>query len=348
MLIRSLQLSIPMIAVLVVAVADPGRGRAEGSPMRALVGTFVYAGSSERGRKMIDHAIEHATEEMGFLRECIASDRLEEKTAIAPGIVIAREKNMVTVGFQGATYRSRINGGWVTATSPGGESISVRRRIRGNKLVQDIRTKKGQRVNLFRARGNVSSHSSSCRSSIAPPSAFRAAGRSIPNVKPPKVSIASVSIAKMPSNRDLASYYCAQYLGPLTCRAFGPVPKTSDIEFAFDVELALANSSKVPLPPVQTLFAFTAFPGGQDAQNLGTVPPSDELKMVVRLGLDPVQMLGLIRQLGKGELDRIKKGQIPEFTIPYEIEGTAWASVESLGRLATGFGPAAGQWRLQR
>ncbi|MDH3654766.1 MAG: hypothetical protein OEN21_10895 [Myxococcales bacterium] len=230
-------------------------------------------------------------------------------------------------------------------------------------------------------------------------------GSKIPNVKPPKVTIASVSMANMPSNRDLASYYCAQYLGPLICRAFGPVPKTSDIEFAFDVELALANSSTVPLPLVQTLFAFTAFPEAQDAQNLGTVclsfcedpdncrqdanacrsdepeirdirdfanaatgflistalgerkfsdlrvrtvPPNDEMKMVVRLGLDPLQMVGLIRQLGQGELERIKKGQIPEFNIPYEIEGTAWVSVESLGRLATGFGPAAGQWRLQR
>ena len=142
-----------MIAILVVAVANPGHGRAEGSPMRALVGTFVYAGSSERGRIMIDRVIELATEDMGFLRESIASDRLEEKTAIAPRIVIAREKNMVTVEFQGATYRSRINGGWVTATSPGGESITVRHRVRGDKLVQDIRTKKGRRVNLFRARG---------------------------------------------------------------------------------------------------------------------------------------------------------------------------------------------------
>jgi hypothetical protein len=59
-------------------------------------------------------------------------------------------------------------------------------------------------------------------------------------------------------------------------------------------------------------------------------------------------MVGLIRQLGQGELSRIKKGEIPEFNIPYEIEGTAWVAVESLGRLATGFGPAAGQWRLQR
>lgn len=152
-MIRSLHLSIPIIAILVVAVVNPGRGRAERSPKRALVGTFEHAGSSEPGRIMIDRAIELATEEMGFLRESIASDRLEENTVISRRIVIAREKKMVTVEFQGATYRSRIDGGWVTATSPGGESISVRHRIRGDKLVQEIRTKKGRRVNLFRARG---------------------------------------------------------------------------------------------------------------------------------------------------------------------------------------------------
>ena len=59
-------------------------------------------------------------------------------------------------------------------------------------------------------------------------------------------------------------------------------------------------------------------------------------------------MVRLIRELAKGELERVKKGQMPELVIPYEIEGTAWVAVESLGRLATGFGPAAGQWRLER
>ncbi len=237
--------------------------------------------------------------------------------------------------------------------------------------------------------------------------ALSAAGRGARalDVDPPKVSIAAVRMADMPSSRALASYYCAQYLGPLICRAFGPVPQTSDIHFAFDVELELQNSSKVPMPLVQTLFAFTAFPEARGAQNLGTVclsfcedpsncrqtadacvsdepeikdirdfagaaagflfataigerkfsdlrvrtiPPNDRTRMVVRLGLDPVQMVGLIREYASGEVDRIRKGQIPELAIPYEIEGTAWVSVESLGRLATGYGPAAGQWRLAR
>lgn len=231
------------------------------------------------------------------------------------------------------------------------------------------------------------------------------AGSSIPDVKPPNVRISAVRMADMPTARDLASYYCSQYLGPLICKAFGSVPQISDIHFAFDVELELANSSKVPLPLVQTLFAFTAYPEVQSAQNLGTVclsfcedpnnctqdanacrsdepeirdirdfanaaagflfatalgeknfsdlrvrtiPANDQMKMVVRLGLDPVQMVGLIREFAQGEIADVRQGRIPDFSIPYEIEGTAWVSVESLGRLATGFGPAAGQWRLQR
>ena len=225
------------------------------------------------------------------------------------------------------------------------------------------------------------------------------------DIRPPKVSIAAVSLVEMPSNGELASYYCAQYLGPLICRAFGPVPATEDINFAFDVELELGNPNRVPLPLVQALFAFTAFPEAQDARNLGTVcvsfcedpnhceqdanactsdepeirdindfanaavgfliatalgerrfsdlrvrtiPANDRMRMVVRLGLDPVQMIDLIRKLGKDQLERIKRAQMPDFVIPYEIEGTAWISVESFGRLATGFGPAAGQWQLRR
>jgi hypothetical protein len=69
--------------------------------------------------------------------------------------------------------------------------------------------------------------------------------------------------------------------------------------------------------------------------------------MVVRLGVDPIQMVDVISKLAKGDLDRIKQGKLPQLAIPYRLEGTAWVAVESLGRLATGFGPANGEWRLK-
>ncbi len=225
------------------------------------------------------------------------------------------------------------------------------------------------------------------------------------NIKPPNISIAEVRLAQMPSNKELASYYCAQYLSPLICRAFGPVSSISDINFAFDVELEFQNPNPVPLPVVQSLFAFTAFPGQTRSANLGTVclsfcedpnrctqnanactsndpeirdakdfanaakdflfavalgdrnfrdlrvrtvPPNDRTRMVVRLGVDPTQMVDLIARLAKGDIERVKQGRVPEFAIPYRIEGTAWVAVESFGRLARGFGPATGQWQLRR
>ena len=224
------------------------------------------------------------------------------------------------------------------------------------------------------------------------------------DVEAPAISIAEVRIAEMPSNRELASYYCAQYLGPLICRAFGPVPSISDVHFAFDVELAFQNPNPIPLPIVQSLLAFTAFPEHSGVANLGTVclsfcedpehceqdadacvsddpeirdardfaeaatdflfaaasgerrfsdlrvrtvPPNDQTRMVVRLGIDPAQMVDLLARLAKGDIDRIKQGRLPQLAIPYRVEGTAWVSVESFGRLATGFGPASGEWRLR-
>ncbi len=223
------------------------------------------------------------------------------------------------------------------------------------------------------------------------------------SVEPPQVSVASVRLAQVPSTQQLASYYCAQYFGPLICRAFGPATAVDDMNFAFDVELEFENPNPFPLPVVQSLFALTAFPEQAEAAQLGTVclsfcedpedcaqdanactadepeirdatdfaelaadflfavalgerrfdelrvrtvPPNDRTRMVVRLGVDTAQITALIAKLGKGDLDRIKTGKLPELAIPYRLEGTAWVSVESLGRFATAFGPQTGSWQL--
>jgi hypothetical protein len=223
-------------------------------------------------------------------------------------------------------------------------------------------------------------------------------------VEAPNVTIAAVRLAQAPSNKALASYYCAQYLSPIVCKVFGPVPEISETTFAFDVELALDNPNPVPLPLVQSLFAFTAYPDEGESGSLGTVclsfcenperceedasacisddpdirdaedftraaagflysvalgergfqdlrvrtvPPNDQTRVVVRLGIDPTQMVDLIRRLAKGDIDRIKHGELPKLAIPYQLEGTAWVAVEGFGRLGTGFGPTRGEWALR-
>lgn len=220
----------------------------------------------------------------------------------------------------------------------------------------------------------------------------------------PDVSIAAVRLADAPSNKTMASYYCAQYLGPLICRVFGPVPDVDELGFAFDVELELDNPNPIPLPLVQSLFAFTAFPGEEKAANLGTaclsfcedpehceqdasacvaddpqvrdardfaeaasgflysvaagerrfqdlrvrtVPPNDRTRVVVRLGIDPTQMVELIRGVAEGDIARIKRGELPSLAVPFRLEGTSWVAVEGFGRLAAPFGPTNGEWSLR-
>ena len=95
------------------------------------------------------------------------------------------------------------------------------------------------------------------------------------------------------------------------------------------------------------LFSVAVGEGRFGDLRVRTVPPNDRTRVVVRFGLDPTKMVDLIASLAKGEVDRVKRGELPKLAIPYEIEGTAWVSVESFGRIATAFGPARGEWMLR-
>jgi len=44
---------------------------------------------------------------------------------------------------------------------------------------------------------------------------------------------------------------------------------------------------------------------------------------VVRLGTDPTQMVELIRSFTKGDIARIKRGELPSLAVPYHLEGTS-------------------------
>jgi hypothetical protein len=49
-------------------------------------------------------------------------------------------------------------------------------------------------------------------------------------------------------------------LGELGCELFGKPPSKKDLQFVFDVDIEAHNPSTVPLPMVQLMLAFTAFP----------------------------------------------------------------------------------------
>jgi hypothetical protein len=93
----------------------------------------------------------------------------------------------------------------------------------------------------------------------------------IANPIPPRVTVADVRLTEAPTNEMLAAYYCAQVAGPFVCGLLGRVPAREEIRFVFAVDLDVRNANAFPLPLVEVLSAFTAYPQATGRQNLGAV-----------------------------------------------------------------------------
>lgn len=96
---------------------------------------------------------------------------------------------------------------------------------------------------------------------------------------PPTVRLVETRLAHAPTNEQIGLHYCtvaasqspAGAFGAMACRAFGPLPTRADLQFRFQVEMEAANPGRVPLPMVEALVAFKAFPDSSDSANLGAV-----------------------------------------------------------------------------
>jgi hypothetical protein len=89
---------------------------------------------------------------------------------------------------------------------------------------------------------------------------------------PPRIVVAEVRLARMPSKENIARYLCPQVAPtPFLCQALGRSPTAAELAFVFELRLDVTNSASIPLPMVEALTAFTAFPAEQGAQNLGAV-----------------------------------------------------------------------------
>ncbi len=90
---------------------------------------------------------------------------------------------------------------------------------------------------------------------------------------------------------------------------------------------------------------------------LGTVNPSDvkvriiepgqAIDITTRFEINPQAMLALLGNVAGDGIASIKKAKVPEFTVPYQIEGSVWVKLENFGRFAAGFGPTSGEWALK-
>lgn len=96
-------------------------------------------------------------------------------------------------------------------------------------------------------------------------------------------------------------------------------------------------------------FLVAAAVGQVNPDNLRvrTLPANGTTRVTLALELDPMQLVNLFARLGMESLNAVKRGQVPRFVIPYQIEGSAWVTVVGLGKLAAGFGPFQGSWEIQ-
>jgi len=100
---------------------------------------------------------------------------------------------------------------------------------------------------------------------------FQFPGASMLQPLMPRVDVADVALTGAPSNRLLAGYYCAQIAPRLICNLIGPVPGEDQLKFTFETHLDVHNQNPFPLPLVEALTGFTAFPQATAERNVGAV-----------------------------------------------------------------------------
>lgn len=98
-----------------------------------------------------------------------------------------------------------------------------------------------------------------------------------PPITPPSVVFVGATLARAPSERLLAAYYCPQLVsaplgaGSFICQqAFGPAPPPDAMMVSFDLRFQIANPNQVPVPVASALVATTLFPA-TSSQKLGAV-----------------------------------------------------------------------------
>ena len=96
-------------------------------------------------------------------------------------------------------------------------------------------------------------------------------------------------------------------------------------------------------------FLLAVATGEERLENLRirTIAPRSTARVSVRLQLDPEQVLGLVRQLATESLQAISSGRRTTFTIPYQVEGSIWLTVEHFGRFAASFPTYRGEWVIR-
>jgi hypothetical protein len=119
----------------------------------AFEGTYRLTIDREAAQARIERAIEAATDDMGPLREAVATNRLEDRNPVIEELAIDLRED--TVGIRYGDERFDLpRGRFGPVPVPGGETAQARARIRANRLLVDWRMEDGRRHDVFRLNGD--------------------------------------------------------------------------------------------------------------------------------------------------------------------------------------------------
>jgi hypothetical protein len=120
-----------------------------------------------------------------------------------------------------------------------------------------------------------------------------------------------------------------------------------------------ANACKSTEPEIKDLHSFEAAAAnflvsvalGEkkfDDLKIQTIPAHKTIHFDTRLALDIDQMTKLLGTVAKDAFDAVKHKKTPHLVIPFQVEGSAWVTVESFGRIGASIPPLRDQWDLAK
>src|SRR5262245_22781297 len=93
----------------------------------------------------------------------------------------------------------------------------------------------------------------------------------MPAPRPPRIAVGGVMLVAHPRPEDVARALCPRVAPVPVCMLLGGPPPRDALLVTFSVGLDVTNDNAIPLPLVEALVAFTAYPGPQAGNNLGAV-----------------------------------------------------------------------------
>jgi hypothetical protein len=92
-----------------------------------------------------------------------------------------------------------------------------------------------------------------------------------PAPKPPRIVVSGVTLAGHPGPDVIARALCPRIAPAPVCMILGGMPSPYELRITFALGLDVTNDNAFPLPLVDALVAFTAYPQATGGQRLGAV-----------------------------------------------------------------------------